>query len=983
MDNGDDEFGDSSFLDDFDVDAVVAVASKHTTPAKRLPSTDENNEFGDSSFLDDFDVDAAAATTTANPPANKRPKVSPEGQQVQRHKHSITVEKEELEACVNRYYGYSTFKTGQLEAIQAVLRGEDVTVFWATGSGKSLCYQIPALYSKKTAIVISPLISLMQDQAQRLNGLSDKTLATYLGSAQLDGMEEERALRGDYRLVYITPEKLMTSGFLDRLAHLDLCCIAVDEAHCVSQWGHDFRKDYLYAGEKIRNHPQLRTVPIIALTATAVPRIQEEIAKNLHLRSPHVNKQTFDRTNLAIKVTLKEKNNPLASAMEPLIRSLTREEKRKGHAGSTIIYAATRNSTEEVASYLQQRLDAQGSTVDVKAYHAGMTTTTRHETHIQFLTGKTAVVVATVAFGLGIDKPDTRRVIHWGPPKGVEEYYQQIGRAGRDGLPAECVMYASPSEFDRYMGEFYIGNLKGRAREAAIQSTRALKSFAMDKEGCRRKGLLDFFEEVPSFGERCGTCDNCLGAKKYGDDSLRDFGNEARLIMSAVIALKDSPMGTIEKVLKGNIVENYRYAYNANPEALQRSMNEKRNALPRARASIQALKDIFATLSQKKFLMESTKSANVGGGNYSRSWTVYSVSDTGRRCLYGTDPIMLPVPDSLREVERQEQARREMVLKKLEEKGVSLDTLPSEELEMGDGEVIRAYSKWNNYVSLQEKLGKEDKCAQLEELLSFVQEWRSNAAIQHTMAPATVLPEHIMLSVTYAVATYPSGVKVAKSDLIAAGARTRELDSLVDILNSWIDRYCTIKHPSEGNAESDETDDLPMKFPHGGPVAVRKWDFAVYKPQKKTGKANWESSYERFQAGESPTAISMAPANGRPIQVMTVVGHILEGLVQGRPVDLHRLSNFSQLPSKNQWVELEQAEELTGMNAVGDPSCSGVGGKSFSLTDFLRPIMGEAFMEAPREERSEEERAKFGEWCNFLKWYLLLKRSGIEPIFGV
>lgn len=978
MSNDDDEFGDSSFLEDFDVDAAVAGQS---TPAKRLPSADENDEFGDSSFLNTFDVDNAIAAV--HPSANKRPKVSPESNQVQRHHHSLTIEKEELEACVKHYYGYSSLKKGQLEAIQAVLQGEDVTVFWATGSGKSLCYQIPALYSKKTAVVISPLISLMQDQVQRLNGLSNKTLATYLGSAQIDGMEEVRALQGDYRLIYITPEKLMTCGFLDRLANLDLCCIAVDEAHCVSQWGHDFRKDYLFAGEALRKHPQLHTVPIIALTATAVPRIQEDIARSLHLRSPHINKQTFDRTNLAIKVTLKERKNALASAMEPLIQSLSREEKRKGHAGSTIIYAATRNSTEEVASYLQQRLKTQGSTVDVQAYHAGMTTGTRHKTHIQFLTGKTAVVVATVAFGLGIDKPDTRRVIHWGPPKGVEEYYQQIGRAGRDGLPAECIMYASPTEFDKYMDDFYVGSLGSEARQAAIQTTRALKSFALDKEGCRRKCLLNFFKEVPSFGERCGTCDNCLGSKKYGDDTVRDFGNEARLVVSAVFALKDGSMGTIEKVLKGSIVENYRYAYETNPEALQKLMIERRNELPKARASLQFLKDIVVTLSQKKLLIESIKSANVGGGNYKRSWTVYSVSETGRKCMHGTDPIILPVPDSLREVEHYEKARKEMVLKKLEEKGIALDKLPSEELEMGDGEVIRAYSKWNNYVSLQEKLGKEDRCVQLEELLSFVQKWRSNAAIQHTMAPATVLPEHVMLSVTYAVATYPSGVKVAKSDLIAAGARTRELDSLVNILNNWIDRHCIAKHPSDANANYNGADDLPMKFPHSGHVEGKKWDFAVYKPHKKTGKATWESSYERFQAGESPQAISMAPANGRPIQVMTVVGHIIEALLHGRPVDLQRLSTISTPPSKNQWIELEQAEELSGMNAAGDPSCSGLGGKFFSLTDFLRPIMGEAFIDTPRDERSEQERATFGDWCRQLKWYLSLKRCGVEPIFGV
>jgi hypothetical protein len=361
---------------------------------------------------------------------------------------------------------------------------------------------------------------------------------------------------------------------------------------------------------------------------------------------------------------------------------------------------------------------------------------------------------------------------------------------------------------------------------------------------------------------------------------------------------------------------------------------------------------------------------------------VYSVSNTGRNVTNNEAlSVMLPVPDALREAERRETARRERVVQNLVAMGVQLDNLPSEEIEHGDGATIQAYSKWNSYVATQARLGNDNRCAELEELLSLVQGWRSNAAVLHTMAPASVLAEHVLLSVSYAAATLPRGMRVEKAALLAAGARTRELDSLVDILNQWIDRYR--KHPS-GDASlsrKQSIDNHPLRLPVGI-VTPKKWAFAIYKPQKKTGKATWESSYERFQRGESPQAIAMNPTNGRPIQAMTVVGHIQEAFLQGRPVELQRLAEFSTLPNRSEWAQLEQAEESTGMDASGDPSCSGIGGGPFTMTELLRPIMGDDFVDLPRDQRSEADGVKFGEWCDRLKWYLFLKRGGILPEFG-
>jgi len=452
-------------------------------------------------------------------------------------------------------------------------------------------------------------------EVAKLNGRSGSDIATYLGSSQTDPSAEEQALDGRYRLVYVTPEKLTQGGFADRLAAMHssssygtgnttkkICCIAVDESHCVSEWGHDFRPSFLKIGSTLRGtgvsgvtggggNSVLASIPLVALTATAVPRVQRDIVANLRMRpDATIAKKSFDRTNLKIVVRGKPRNGP-SGAFDPVVDELAKAIAKRGGTSasndaaygaqgtsgcSTIVYCSTKREVEDIASRIARALahrlverralrsDGAGDDAPlsperaerlaaalVKPYHAGLSFGARTGAHLDFLVGRVSVVVATVAFGMGIDKPDIRRVVHWGPPKTVEEYYQQMGRAGRDGLTAECVMYAEGKDFAKYRDEFYLGGLSGEARAATVRSMDALRDFATGTSGCRRAKLLEFFDERPSFGEFCGTCDLCLNRKDHGDDLERDFQWEgARVVLFAVMACPNQVRVVITSVSK-------------------------------------------------------------------------------------------------------------------------------------------------------------------------------------------------------------------------------------------------------------------------------------------------------------------------------------------------------------------------------------------------------------------------------------------------
>ncbi|XP_068259879.1 bifunctional 3'-5' exonuclease/ATP-dependent helicase WRN isoform X2 [Nyctibius grandis] len=438
--------------------------------------------------------------------------------------------------CLKTYFGHSSFKLVQWKVISSVLEDRrDNLVVMATGYGKSLCYQFPPVYTGCTGIVISPLISLMEDQVLQLtmSGIP----ACLLGSAQSKAIKD-CINAGQYRVIYMTPE--FCSGNLKLLQDLDqtigITLIAVDEAHCISEWGHDFRNSFRSLGSLKKALP---SIPIVALTATASPSIREDILNCLNLNSPQVTCTSFDRPNLYLEVGRQSGN---------ILRDLKQFLTRKGSSayefeGPTIIYCPSRKATEQVVSELNKLSVACG------AYHAGMGIKQRRETHHQFMRDEIQCVVATVAFGMGINKADIRMVIHYGAPKEMESYYQEIGRAGRDGLPASCHVLWTMTDlaFNRHLlSEIRNENF----RLYKLKMLRKIEKYLVSNS-CRRKIILSHFEDkqlrkvssgIMGTEECCDNCRSrasCFAVSSDSEGGLQDFGKQAYQLLSAVSALEE------------------------------------------------------------------------------------------------------------------------------------------------------------------------------------------------------------------------------------------------------------------------------------------------------------------------------------------------------------------------------------------------------------------------------------------------------------
>lgn len=401
---------------------------------------------------------------------------------------------------LRQFFGYSSFKSGQEEIIRHLVEGNDAFVLMPTGGGKSMCYQLPALLMEGTAIVISPLIALMKNQVDVIRGFvsGNEGIAHFLNSslsrAQIAEVRSD-LVSGVTKLLYVAPESLTKLDNVELLKEIKISFYAIDEAHCISEWGHDFRPEY----RKIRSIiDEIGRSPIIALTATATPKVQSDILKNLGIQDAKVFKSSFNRPNLYYEI--RDKSDPKRDIIKYI---------RQNPGKSGIIYCLSRKKVEEMA----QLLDVNG--IKARPYHAGLDAKTRAENQDAFLMEEVDVIVATIAFGMGIDKPDVRFVIHYDIPKSLEGYYQETGRAGRDGQEGQCITYYSYKDIQKL--EKFMQGKPVSEQEIGKQLLNETVAYAESNQ-CRRKLLLSYFGEDFTL-DNCGNCDNCTNPKKQFEGS--------------------------------------------------------------------------------------------------------------------------------------------------------------------------------------------------------------------------------------------------------------------------------------------------------------------------------------------------------------------------------------------------------------------------------------------------------------------------------
>ncbi len=500
-----------------------------------------------------------------------------------------------MHSLLSQYFGYQHFRPLQEEVISSFTQKKDTLVLMPTGGGKSICYQIPALMKEGTILVISPLIALMKDQVDALRSMGIS--ATYLNSTLSTSEQSsvmQNAKSGEYKLLYIAPERLGNPNFISFLQKINLSGIAVDEAHCISQWGHDFRPDYRNLKLFKSQFPHL---PIIALTASATPKVQKDIVSCLNLDNVNIFQSSFYRKNLSLQIT------PKRNMKHKIVLECT-----KNKDNATIIYCYSRKETETIAEMLQQE------GVRAKAYHAGLANETRSAVQEQFLKDDIQVVTATIAFGMGVDKPNIRTVIHTNFPKTLEGYYQETGRAGRDGLESKCILMWSRGDARKH--EFFIDKSDNQ-EQADLERVKMNEVIQFcDQKICRWNQIITYFGETPKF-EECGNCDVCLTST-----DVFDATEITQKIISTVVRTENRfGKNHVIGVLRGSKAQNIiKWGHENLPVwGIEQQYSKDQ------------LSDIFEHLIHKKILTKND-------GDFS----TYRLSESGLQWLKSKEKIFLP-----------------------------------------------------------------------------------------------------------------------------------------------------------------------------------------------------------------------------------------------------------------------------------------------------------------------------------------------------
>ena len=422
----------------------------------------------------------------------------------------------DLKKSLKEFFGFDQFKGDQEKVIQAIMDREDCFVIMPTGAGKSLCYQLPALLKDGTAIIISPLIALMKNQVDSIRGFGDSDSVAHFLNSSLSKTQAKQVKddvsSGKTKLLYVAPETLKKDETIDFLKQITISFVAVDEAHCISEWGHDFRPEYRRIKEMIK---AIDDVPMVALTATATPKVQSDIQKNLSMTDARVFKSSFNRDNLFYEVRAKGKKD---QTLKDIISFIN---KRSGKSG--IVYCLSRKKVEEIAEILV----ANG--IRALPYHAGLDAKTRSKHQDAFLMEDADVIVATIAFGMGIDKPDVRFVIHYDVPKSLEGYYQETGRSGRDGMEGSCLLFYNPNDCEKL--EKFLKDKPVAEREIGTQLILEMSAFAESSQ-CRRKFILHYFGEGFDSDNCNKMCDNCRHPKKE-EEVTKEFVQALEVIKTA------------------------------------------------------------------------------------------------------------------------------------------------------------------------------------------------------------------------------------------------------------------------------------------------------------------------------------------------------------------------------------------------------------------------------------------------------------------